>query len=240
MAIDSLDGIDTALETIKQDTAEFFESIVSTVLAEVKNKAKEELDGIVSAGLQKINDVDLKQSLTTFYNTEIAKIDAIETIDEASEVVGEVMEDTKNYILELVASQIAELRATVKNYVSQINNAISVSPYSFIPEAMQKGYATNLVNKSDVTYDFTNFKNVSNIKYGGFGEQWHMFLDNISKTELFNTYLDKGNAILSASFTVINDYLDSKYADTMKKTTLQFLYLLKTTCLRITLHIKRV
>lgn len=99
-------------------------------------------------------------------------------------------------------------KVDIKGYLKTLMGAISNHPYSYIPDAMREDYSHNLVEQSEVTYDFNNFTNVSSIKYGGFGEQWHMVIENIGQSELFYNVLTVGETAISASVVLFNNYLD--------------------------------
>ena len=216
-AITSINDAKTAIDTISNDTVAFVSRIISAQLTKLKNNAKAELDEIVSAGLSKLPDSDLKTQLNDFYNVETAKIDAVTAIEDVEPVLKEVLADTQLFIKKLVASAIAELRETAQGYFNALNEAFSTSPYDFLPATMIPGYGENLVNAQAVTYDFSDFVNVSNIKYGGFGKQWNMVIDNIRESEYFYKFLNTGNSVISAAVTVVNEYLSSEYADTINK-----------------------
>lgn len=111
-----------------------------------------------------------------------------------------------------------ELSATVaKTYFNQLTQSFTASPYAFIPAAMLPDYKANSVTETEITYDFTDFVNVSEINYGGFGRQWNMILDNITQSEFFYKYLNKGNSVISSAFDLINEYFNSDKIDTLNK-----------------------
>ena len=211
--VTSLDDATTALAQVKTDTEEFVKQVAASQVAKLKAAAKAELDNYVTTALSKLKDESLKTQLSNFYATEIAKIDAINSLDTAESTIKEVVTDVKNFALELVASQTAELRATVKGYLKLLTDVLASDPYSYIPSAMQPGYSANLVTQAQVTYDFTSFVNVNSIKYGGFGEQWNMVIDNIEQSQKFYKYLNVGDSALAAAMGLFNAYLDDKYSE---------------------------
>ena len=97
----------------------------------------------------------------------------------------------------------------IKEYLSAVVETTNQSPYSYIPAAMQPGCSANLVTEAHVTYNFANFTSVSSVKYGGFGEQWNMVVDNIAQSQLFYNYLTVGESVLTASVALMNEYLDN-------------------------------
>ena len=96
----------------------------------------------------------------------------------------------------------------MKEYLSTLVSTLTSDPYSYIPSAMRPSYKPNLVNTSDISYNFSNFTNVSSIKYGGFGEEWNMVIDNISQSELFYASLSGIEVIVNSSVALFNNYFD--------------------------------
>ena len=87
----------------------------------------------------------------------------------------------------------------IKSYLQTLIAAVNHDPYSYIPDTMQPSNSDNHVTAASVNYNFENFNNVSNIKYGGFGEQWHMVIENIEESERFYSVLSLGEAAINAS-----------------------------------------
>ncbi len=109
-------------------------------------------------------------------------------------------------------------KVDIKAYFQTLMEAVGHDPYSYIPDKMKQENSANHVNASDVNYDFTNFTNVNNIKYGGFGEQWHMVIENIEQSELFYSVLTLGETAINASVVLFNNYLDNNPSDTASHT----------------------
>ncbi len=216
-SITTLDGANAAIDQIKSDTATFVQNMIAQQLAKLKTAAIERLDEIVAAGLDKLNDNELKTELNDFYTRETAKIEAVTDIDQFASVSAEVFDDTTDFIKRIVAREIADLRATVKGYFNEVNQSFSASPYDYLPETMAPRYAANLVSPEQIEYDFSDFVTVSNINYGGFGKQWNMVVDNITQSEYFYKYLNVGNTVIASAITTVTTYLDSEYADTIDK-----------------------
>ena len=101
----------------------------------------------------------------------------------------------------------------IKEYLSAVVSTTEQSPYSYIPEKMRRDNSSKFVTETAVSYDFTNFTPVSNIKYGGFGEQWNMVLDNITQSQRFYNYLNIGESAVAASVTLMNVFLDNATTD---------------------------
>lgn len=105
----------------------------------------------------------------------------------------------------------------IKGYFLSLLDTLSHDPYSYIPDTMRPEEVAHYT-ESALTYDFTNFTNVSDIKYGGFGEQWHMVIENIQESQRFYNVTTYGTEILTASRTLISAFLDEYYGDTISKT----------------------
>ena len=108
-------------------------------------------------------------------------------------------------------------KVDIKGYLQSLLQAFTHDPYSFIPETMRPD-GVSKVTESQVTYDFTEFTNVSSIQYGGFGEQWHMVIENIKESERFYKVTEYGSEIIGAANLVVYAFLDDYYDDTVSKT----------------------
>ena len=106
----------------------------------------------------------------------------------------------------------------IKSYLQTLMAVVGHDPYSYIPEKMQPENSDNHVTAASVNYDFTQFNNVSAINYGGFGEQWHMVIENIKESERFYTVLSLGEAAMNASVALFNNYLDNNPGTTATHT----------------------
>lgn len=101
----------------------------------------------------------------------------------------------------------------IKGMLSALLNGYELNPYSYIPESMRADFSANLVNASDIVSDYSNAVNVSDIHYG-YGEQWHMILDNLAQTNTFFNVLSVIETVSASSITAFNNYFDSNPADT--------------------------
>ena len=106
----------------------------------------------------------------------------------------------------------------IKSYLQALVSITGQDPYSYIPDTMRPENSSNHVNASDVDYDFTNFTSVSDITYGGIGEQWHMVIENIKESERFYAVLALGESAISASVVLFNNYLDNNPGSTASHT----------------------
>lgn len=101
----------------------------------------------------------------------------------------------------------------VKVYLTSLKQTIDSNPFDFIPETMLHTYSKNYVSESDVTYDFSNHVSVSSIRYGGFGEQWHMVIENIIESQRFYKVFAICEPAINASIAAHNSYLDNATGD---------------------------
>ena len=109
-------------------------------------------------------------------------------------------------------------KVDIKSYLQTLVQVVNHDPYSYIPNSLRNTYSRNFVNEGSCNYDFKDFVNVSDINYGGHGEQWHMVLDNINQSERFYNVLSLGEAAINGSIALFNNYLDSNTDDTATHT----------------------
>ena len=114
-------------------------------------------------------------------------------------------------------------KVDIKGYLKTLMGALKQDPYSYIPETMQPINSKNHVTADSVNYDFTNSTQVSDIIYGGYGEQWHMVIENIKESERFYSVITLGETLINSSVIAFNNYLDNNPSDTadhaLKETT---------------------
>ena len=106
----------------------------------------------------------------------------------------------------------------IKAYLASLVSVTGQDPYSYIPDKMLPTNSENHVTESAVTYDFNSFVNVSNIRYGGFGEQWNMVIGNIAESERFYAILSTAETVVNATVVAFNNYLDNNPSDTATHT----------------------
>ena len=111
----------------------------------------------------------------------------------------ELEEDDPRYV--------ARIDIDIKGHLQELISSLSQDPYSYIPDTMRPE-GVSKVTESQVTYDFTNFTSVNSIKYGGFGEQWHMVIENIKESERFYSVTTYGSQIIGAANLVLMEFLD--------------------------------
>lgn len=100
----------------------------------------------------------------------------------------------------------------VSAYLSALLEGYELNPYAYIPESLQPGYA--VITDEQIVSDYaSDFVSVSALRYGGFGEQWNMVIDNLEQTKTFFTVLSGIDSVASASIVAFNNYLDSNPDD---------------------------
>ena len=100
-----------------------------------------------------------------------------------------------------------------KALLSALLSGYDMGPSSYIPESMRYDFSANLVQPNKIISDYSGFVNVSDICYG-YGEQWHMVMDNIKETNLFFGILSVVDTLSATSIGAFNNYFDSNPADT--------------------------
>ena len=101
----------------------------------------------------------------------------------------------------------------IKGMLAALLDGYELNPFQYIPESMRADFSANVVNANDIVTDYSSSVNVSDIKYG-FGEQWHMVLDNLEQSKTFFNVLTVVESVSAASITAFNNYFDSNPDDT--------------------------
>ncbi|MBO7345740.1 MAG: InlB B-repeat-containing protein, partial [Clostridia bacterium] len=101
----------------------------------------------------------------------------------------------------------------VKQLLQSLLDGYELNPIEYIPESMYFDYSNNLVEANEIINDYSTFRNISNITYG-FGQQWHMVLDNLRESKVFFDVLSVVDAISSASIMTFNNYFDQNPSNT--------------------------
>ena len=105
----------------------------------------------------------------------------------------------------------------LKSLLAALLNGYKLDPMSYIPTSMRFSYSDNLVDPEDLVDDYSGFVNVSAIPVG-FGEQWHMVLENLQQSEVFFNAISVVDSISAASISAFNNYIDSNPANTAHHT----------------------
>lgn len=86
------------LETAKLAANKVVDDIKTFAKDTLKPLAIQKLNGVINPLIEKITYEELKNSVQPFYDTEMAKIDATETLAEVSDTFKEILDDTKTFI----------------------------------------------------------------------------------------------------------------------------------------------
>lgn len=103
---------------------------------------------------------------------------------------------------------------TLSNALKELLNNYRSNLSDYLPEPMRAGYATNAINSATVPTDYSSFVFLSTVPQGGFGEQWHMILDNIAQSERFYVALNTIEGLSTSSIAAFDEYLDKNPSDT--------------------------
>ena len=107
----------------------------------------------------------------------------------------------------------------IKAYLQSLMAIMNQDPYGYIPDTMKPDNSSNHVtNPDELNYNFENFTDVSSIKYGGFGEQWHMVIENIKESERFYSVISLSETVINSSVVLFNNYLDNNPGSTASHT----------------------
>lgn len=100
----------------------------------------------------------------------------------------------------------------IKQYLKELMDGYKLDPYSYIPETMRP--ASAVTDRSDLELSFADFRSVSSIPTGGFGEQWHMITDNLNQSMRFFRILQGIEGVTVTSVSTFNNWFDQNPADT--------------------------
>ena len=172
----------------------------------------------------------VKQQYTVSFNTQGGSTIASITVDYGTTI--EAPKDTPKYSghkfvgwstssESLTAVDFDALIVENKTYYAIWNEVVDISallfelmsnykssPNSYIPETMRANYTPNLIDPSDVISDYSYAVDVSDILYGGFGQQWNMIVNNINQSQIFFNTLTTVEAVMTTSLAIFNNYLD--------------------------------
>lgn len=105
----------------------------------------------------------------------------------------------------------------VKALLSALLEGYKLNPYSYFPESMRIDFSNNLVDSDNIISDYTDFVDISDITYG-YGEQYHMVIDNLQQSTVFFNALSVIETISASSISAFNNYFDKNPADTAHHT----------------------
>lgn len=92
---ETIDDLNLSINGIMDDLEDY-------TLDELKEKAISEIENIVDNAVSKITDNTLKTAIEKFADEQIDKIEAIESFEEFSSTIDDIIEDTKDFIAEII------------------------------------------------------------------------------------------------------------------------------------------
>ena len=120
---ETIDDYKSVYAEIVDDTKAFIRTETEKIVIALKNAALEELDPYVTALIAKIPYDSLKTDTQTFYNTEKAKLAAVDTIEGIAPCVSEIKDDMEEYALSKTKEiAIAALEETINAGLAKIPN----------------------------------------------------------------------------------------------------------------------
>lgn len=108
----------------------------------------------------------------------------------------------------------ASMKLTLSNGLKELLNNYRSNLSDYFPATMLPNYAPNAINAISATIDYSSFVSTASIPKGGYGEQWHMVLDNLAQSEKFYSALNVIEGVTTSSIAAFDEYLDKNPDDT--------------------------
>ena len=217
--IDKINEVETVddANSFKTDTLpemeDDFKDIVKIIVDKAKVAITNAIDQAKTAALAKLTDSALIAKVNTAYSTyEEALVDIKELETYATELE-ELKETTITNFKKVIAESLINFRIQAQLFVGYVYNIKNPSTFEYVPNAMKYSYSSNFVTADSINYDFTNFVNVSDINYGGFGEQWNMVTENLMDADKMLSVISKSYALIQACCQTLVDYYASDTCD---------------------------
>ena len=198
-AISAVEEVENCVKEIKADLENY-------ALTETKKIAVAKFQDYVNEQIEKIPNPEFKEDLSDFSNKEISKLNAVSNITDIPSTLETIMKETKDHVKNLLVS-------TLKEYLARLTAVETATAYDYLPEAMQPSYENNLVNSSDINYNFTSFTNVSNLNKSGYGEQWQMIVENINQSVAMAKVFNVIQTILNSAGNAVDIYITNSYSE---------------------------
>ena len=202
--IKSVEDIISYIDDIKANLEKF-------AIDECKKIAVAKLEELVSESIDKIANEELKNDLNEYAKEEINQINSVTSLDQVVPTLERVLSETKEHVSQL-------LKKTVRGYIARLAQAETATAYDYIPETMSPKYQNNLVSQDSISYDFSNFTNISDLNKAGFGEQWEMVVENINQSVSMANVFNVGQTVFESAGNAINIYIENSYKDEMSYT----------------------
>ena len=114
--------------------------------------------------------------------------------------------------------------------LSELLSSYKIDPFENIPATMLPGYGASLVEEGAVIEDYSSFVSISDITYGGHGEQWNMIAGNLRQSMLFFGALDVIDSISTSSIAIFEAFIDENPADTAHHSFMSGIYSVTIDC----------
>lgn len=129
-----------------------------------------------------------------------------------------------------------EEKATWVGYLVDLLSNFRRDPKSFIPKTMLPEYNTHTVSSEDIITDFSKYTDISNLIDHGFGEQWHMVIDNINQSQIFFNALGVVDTLSTASVSIFELFIDENPNETAQYTFNEGIYSVTIRCTALTIE----
>lgn len=106
------------------------------------------------------------------------------------------------------------VKVDLVKHLKALFEGYSLNPMSYITESLLPSYSANLVEESELNYDFATFVQTKDILDYGYGEQWMMVLENLNQSMLFFNVLSVVDTLSASSITAFNNYMDKNPGET--------------------------
>lgn len=210
-AIETVDDVVSFKTDTLPEMADDFADIVAIIINKAKATITTTIEEAKSAALAKLTDSALIAKINTAYSTFTEALAQIKDLETYASELEEAAETAITNFKKVIAESIADFRLQAELFVGYITTVEEVSTFDYIPDAMK--YSSNLANPSSINYDFTNFVNVSDINYGGFGEQWNMVTENLMDADKMLSVINKANSFIQACCNTLVNYYESDTCD---------------------------
>lgn len=108
-------------------------------------------------------------------------------------------------------------RVDISAYLDSLLESYNANPLNELPNTLLPGNETLLVSQA-TAYDYSNEISISDIKFGGYGQQWNMIISNLLQSQTFLNLLTVVEGVSSTAVAGFNNYLDTNVSDTANYT----------------------
>ena len=146
-SIEEIENADTAKDAASKVVSDTKEFVIDTL----KPLALEKINGIINPLIEEITHEELKNSVKSFYNQEVDKLDGAESIEEVVDLLKEIVEDTKQFIKDETEKIIIVLKdKAIEELDPYVTALIEKIPYEPLKEDTLEFYNDEKVKLEDV------------------------------------------------------------------------------------------